>query len=71
MKNTSRAVRRHHQQRLKRARKHYWGNFASDSSKTLGMCVNTPCLCSCYLCGHQRKTWGPKASEIRQKAKFS
>ncbi|AYV15905.1 hypothetical protein EEY24_22365 [Shewanella algae] len=71
MKDMSRALRRHHQQRLQCVRKRYWGSVAGNSVKALGICVTTPCPCSCYLCGHQRKICGPKASEIRQKAKYS
>jgi len=69
MRNSSRAERRHHVQRLKRNRRNYWSyprghNYASDGSplapeaitdKHLGMVVHTPQLCSCPGCGNSRR----------------
>lgn len=59
-KNTKRAERRHHYRRLKKARVdyHYWGRGTALMSWTkahLGMAVETPCSCSCPMCGNPRK----------------
>ena len=68
MKNTTRALRRHNQRRVKNNRKNYWGGSAKSSGKTEGKCSRTPCLCSCWMCGNQRKYYGASFSEKRQKA---
>ncbi|TOB58840.1 hypothetical protein CGI58_23835 [Vibrio parahaemolyticus] len=66
MKNTKRALRRHHIQRVKNNRKSYWGNAASSSSRILGICVSTPCVCSCWMCGNQRQHNGVSFSDKKR-----
>jgi hypothetical protein len=57
------SLRRHHYNRLKSKREnlHYWGRGYNDSSSwckaSLGIAVNTPKNCSCYMCGNPRKHW--------------
>lgn len=61
MERFNRAVRRHHVARLKAKRKNYWGyRYLDDSmsAKRLGMIVQTPCNCSCDMCGNPRKFYG-------------
>ena len=65
VKNMNRAIRRHHSARLKKARRHYWGRNLSQNAKELGGLVDTPCQCSCWMCGHQRKHHGPTVQERR------
>lgn len=50
-----RALRRHHIVRLKkrRLRDNYW--YKDLTPGNLGICVNTPCVCSCWMCGNPRK----------------
>lgn len=65
-----RALRRHHRQRVKNNRKHYW-NAGSKSDVAIGKMVKTPCLCSCCMCMSPRKLYGNskvglKISEIRK-----
>lgn len=65
-----RALRRHHRQRAKNNRKHYW-NAGSKSNVAIGKMVKTPCLCSCCMCMSPRKLYrnskvGLKISEIRK-----
>lgn len=61
MSTNKRAVRRHHQERLKKRRKHYWGYDSTGirpnnmDEKQLGLVANTPCPCSCFGCGNPRK----------------
>lgn len=58
MKTTSRAIRRHHQARLKKARaqharmEHIGNEYVS---RALGKYVATPARCSCWMCGNPRK----------------
>jgi len=53
-KNMQRAIRRHHRQRLKHARKTYWGRTLT-TAKELGRVVDTPKPCSCFMCGNPRR----------------
>lgn len=64
-KNTKRAERRHHYRRLKNRRidRNYWGRSHQDfplgwTSAHLGMATDTPCACSCTMCGNPRKHFG-------------
>ena len=62
----NRAERRHHMVRLKKIRCRY--RTAGDGSKKAsGICFRTPCICSCWMCGHRRYHNGPRVSEIRAK----
>ncbi len=68
----SRAIRRHHVARLKKARKQYWGynhrhangRCEDMPAKQLGMVVSTPAVCSCWMCGNGRKIHGPNFQEL-------
>lgn len=54
----NRAERRHHMVRLKKIRCRY--RTAGDGSKKAsGICFRTPCICSCWMCGHRRYHNGP------------
>ena len=56
MKNMQRALRRHHTARLKAVRAdRHWGRSLKGDAKALGKAVNTPCSCSCWLCGNPRR----------------
>lgn len=69
------AVRRHHLQRLRAKRRHYW--FGNDyrmkdwekpvwmDSKTLGKVTATPHPCSCMGCGSPRRIGELTRQEIR------
>ncbi len=52
---SKRAIRRHHYQRLKRKRirNNYW--LHNKTNRQLGICINTPKPCSCFMCGNPRK----------------
>ncbi|EGO8359341.1 hypothetical protein EYW98_07490 [Escherichia coli] len=66
----NRAERRHHRARLKKIRCRY--HTAGDGSvRAVGVCLCTPCGCSCWMCGHQRYHHGPRMQEIRAKAKYT
>jgi len=69
MRQTNRAERRHHVQRLKRNRRNYWGYPRYTRSvldfppvpdepmppRALGQVVHTPQCCSCSGCGNPRR----------------
>ena len=51
-----RAIRRHHYERLKRKRirdNHWYHGVLSE--RWLGISINTPTPCSCWMCGNPRK----------------
>jgi hypothetical protein len=85
MRNPSgRAERRHHVQRLKRSRRHYWGypnRFTTAypdlpvapvemDAKRLGMLVATPQLCSCLGCGNARHNTAGWTPTIQERRWF-
>lgn len=55
MKNMKRALRQHHAARLKAARRFHWGRDIRHDAKSLGKVVDTPCPCSCWMCGNPRR----------------
>lgn len=74
-KETLRAMRRHHIERLKsKWQRTKWKNQASanfpsliSEAKQSGMFVKTRALCSCWMCGNPRKYWGLRSiQELRE-----
>ena len=59
------AMRRHHRERIKRARRHYWGRDRALTPGQLGIVVDTPHPCSCLLCANRRKHIGETIQELR------
>lgn len=53
-----RAIRRHHAKRLKNVRKYYQGGHGGSTPRILGIYLHTPCNCSCWMCGNERKYFG-------------
>lgn len=70
MKNMLRALRRHHAERLKKARRFYHGRDLSYEPRTLGFVLHTPQVCSCWMCGNQRKHAGRTRAELRHFVNF-
>lgn len=60
----TRAQRRHHACRLKAKRARYY-NAGTRSPAAIGIVSRTPCLCSCWMCGHQRRHEGMNMQERR------
>lgn len=52
----SRAIRRHHRERLKKVRRFHWGRDLSKEPKILAMAIDTPTTCSCYGCRNPRRS---------------
>lgn len=69
MKSQKRAVRRHHARRLKAKRTRYH-NAGAGGEKAVGIVYQTPCLCSCWMCGNQRKHHGIRIQERRDRAMY-
>jgi len=69
MKSNKRSVRRHHYNRLKKSRAHYWGyegmfrDYKRMNHEILGQVISTPQRCSCSVCGNQRKYYGKTLKE--------
>ena len=59
------AERRHHRERLMRKRRFHWGRDLSREPEILARVVNTPCSCSCAMCGNPRWHAGPTMQERR------
>jgi hypothetical protein len=61
---SSRALRRHHSDRLKKARRSCWGmgiwEENAPDSRRLGIVASTATLCSCHMCGNPRRYWKTK-----------
>jgi len=62
----SRAIRRHHMERLKKRRRFHWGMDLLHEPKRLGQAVNTPHPCSCYMCGNPRHHFEKKTMQERR-----
>jgi len=61
----SRALRRHHRERLKKNRRFHWGRDLKDEKKALSIAVDTPKPCSCLMCGNARRHSGNTMQERR------
>ena len=61
MEIKQRSIRRHHYERLKKNRMHYFGGNLSDL--TVGRAVSTPRPCSCFGCGKRSYLKGPTVRE--------
>lgn len=55
MQNMKYFLRRHHVARLKAARRSHYGRDIRHDAKSLGKVVDTPCPCSCWMCGNPRR----------------
>ena len=71
MEFLKRAVRRHHALRLKRKRSQYHNSGDGQNETNIGKCYRTPCLCSCWMCGNQRRVYGANIQEIRARLKYT
>ncbi|AHF77890.1 Phage protein [Sodalis praecaptivus] len=73
MTNRNRALRRHHQKRLKAKRGQYnssgFCQFGQVTPRNAGVAYHTPCRCSCWMCGNQRQHFGANMQERRAELK--
>ncbi|WP_087863462.1 hypothetical protein [Comamonas thiooxydans] len=54
-KETMRALRRHHEERIKSNRQNYWGLGTVASDRMKGKIARTPKQCSCVQCSNPRQ----------------
>ncbi|MBL5966442.1 hypothetical protein FCH31_06835 [Lelliottia amnigena] len=66
----TRAERRHHERRLKAIRSHY-NNAGNRSPAHIGSVYQTPCTCSCWMCGNQRHHHGMSRQEINDRLQYT
>lgn len=59
-----RQQRRHHRERLKKARSGHWGGIAGNGKAD--QVVDTPTPCSCWMCGNPRRYFGEKTIQERR-----
>jgi len=50
-----RALRRHHEQRMKRRVAHYYSGYAAGNPRGTGRLAHTRVPCSCWMCGNPRR----------------
>lgn len=61
-----RSERRHHRERLKKARQGYWGRRRDLNARQQSMVVDTPTPCSCPMCGNPRRYFGELSMQERR-----
>lgn len=64
-----RALRRHHEGRLKRRVRQYYGGYARSDARAIGRLVHTRQLCSCPMCGNPRRYFGATTLQERWAAR--
>jgi hypothetical protein len=62
----SRALRRHHEQRIKQRVRGYYGGYARANPRHLGTIAHTRQLCSCAMCGNPRHHFGERTLQERR-----
>ena len=63
-----RAVRRHHEQRVKRRVSRYYGGYAHGQPRHLGKLAHARRPCSCWMCGNPRRYCGEPTLQERRAA---
>ena len=61
-----RAVRRHHEQRVKCRVRRYYRGYAAQDPRHLGKIAHAPQLCSCFMCGNPRRYFGEPTLQERR-----
>jgi len=59
-----RAIRRAHAERLKRARRKWWGRELDDKENS--RVIDTPTPCSCWMCGNPRRYFSERTIQERR-----
>jgi hypothetical protein len=62
----SRAFRRHHERRVKRRVRDYYGGYAAALPRHLGRIARSRRLCSCWMCGNPRRYLGERTLQERR-----
>ena len=59
-----RALRRHNRARLKAKRKSYYGGTQASDAVAVGVWIDTPTPCSCWMCRSPRRNRGSAADRL-------
>ena len=62
----SRALRRHHQERMKQRVASYYGGYARGDARHVGKIARTRQGCSCWMCGNPRRYFGEPTLQERR-----
>ena len=65
----SRALRRHHDQRVKQRVAGYHGGVARHDAQARGRLAQTRTPCSCWMCGNPRRYQGERTLQERRMLK--
>lgn len=63
---STRALRRHHEERIKRRVARYYGGYARENSRDIGRIAHARRQCSCWLCGNPRRSLGERTLQERK-----
>lgn len=63
---SKRAIRRWHRERLRKRRLRDLTWLAEVDADRVNQYIDTPTPCSCFMCGYDRKWFGPTVQERRQ-----
>ena len=66
----SRAVRRHHEHRIKLRVRSYYGGYARHIPRSLGHIAHARQLCSCVVCGNPRRYFGEPTMQERRAERY-
>ena len=62
----SRALRRHHEHRIKQRVRDYYGGYAHHRPRSIGKLAHARQLCSCVMCGNPRRHLGEATMQERR-----
>jgi hypothetical protein len=65
----SRSVRRHHEERIKRRVKEYYGGAFRHDVRSIGKLAHSQTPCSCWMCGNPRRYEGEPTLRERRESK--
>ncbi|HEX7174361.1 MAG TPA: hypothetical protein VF240_03645 [Pyrinomonadaceae bacterium] len=62
----SRSLRRHHEERIKRRVRKYYGGVHDGDLRRIGQMAHARKLCSCWMCGSPRRYFGERTLRERR-----
>jgi len=63
---SKRAIRRHHETRIKQRVADYFGGYARGQARQLGKLSHARQPCSCWMCGNPRRWFGEMSLQERR-----
>ena len=61
-----RSIRRHHERRIKKRTRGYYGGYATHNARALGKLAHARTPCSCWMCGNPRRFSGELTLQERR-----